>query len=77
LSKGELIDAVSEAVMSALEVVADACRRHSKIAAAFCANGERAATIGSMGFQLCAVGTDELLLRAGAAAELSVATQPP
>ena len=76
LSKGAFVDAVSDAVMSALVIVVDACRRRGKVAAAFCANGERAAAIGALGFQLCAAGTDELMLRAGAMAELATATQP-
>jgi 4-hydroxy-2-oxoheptanedioate aldolase len=77
LSDGAFVNPTSSAVAEALTHIAERCAHHGKVAAAFCATGARAKEVAAIGFQLCAVGTDDLLLRAGAIAELNVVAEAP
>lgn len=73
LSNGQMVDANSDAVADALVHVVERCRHHGKTAAAFCANGAKARSLTELGFQMCSVGTDQILLGLGATAELHAA----
>jgi 4-hydroxy-2-oxoheptanedioate aldolase len=77
LSDGAFVNPHSPAVDEAIAVIAKQCAHFGKFAAAFCATGERARELMAIGFQLCAIGTDETLLRRGALAELSVVADHP
>jgi 4-hydroxy-2-oxoheptanedioate aldolase len=73
LTNGATVDQMHPEVDKALDHVAARAKAHGKLATAFCADGKRAAQVIAKGFQLTSIGTDGLLIRAGARAELTVA----
>ena len=77
LSNGAGIDPHGSHVGEALMRVVERCRAHRKVPAVFCINGARARELSAMGFQLCSIGTDQVLLGLAAAAELRTARTAP
>lgn len=73
LSDGALVDAAHASVDEALTQVAEACRRHAKIASLFCHDGRRAGEMAARGFAICSVATDGLLIQVGSRRELAAA----
>ena len=73
LSDGTSIEPHGPAVHDVLELVVRRTRAHGKIAACFCADGERAKAVSALGFQLCSIGTDGTLLAKIARQELGIA----
>ncbi|HVZ14204.1 MAG TPA: aldolase/citrate lyase family protein [Bauldia sp.] len=63
LTQGGPMNAQHPAVISAMEKVVARCRVHGKAAMVMGATGERAAELIAMGFDLVAVGPDNILLR--------------
>jgi 4-hydroxy-2-oxoheptanedioate aldolase len=70
LSKGASVNQSSPEVDKALDHVAARAKAHGKLASAFCADGKRAAEVIAKGYLLVSIGTDGLLLRAGARLEI-------
>jgi 4-hydroxy-2-oxoheptanedioate aldolase len=70
LTNGATIDQLHPEVDKALDHIAARAKAHGKLASAFCGDGKRAAEVAKKGFQLCSIGTDGLLVRAGAKAAL-------
>ncbi len=77
LSHGETLDPLGPAVDHALHRIVGHARAAGKIASVFAHNPERAALFAQMGYSLIAVGTDAMLLRAGAQAALKTARGAP
>lgn len=73
LTDGAVVDAGHESVDRALDAVAAACRKHGKIASAFCMTGARAGELARRGFHICSVATDGMLIGIAARGELAVA----
>ena len=73
LTDGALVDAGHESVDRALDTVAAACRKHGKLASAFCMTGKRAHELAGRGFHICSVSTDGLLIGIAARQELAAA----
>jgi 4-hydroxy-2-oxoheptanedioate aldolase len=73
LSNGSHVDAGHADVWTALRHTVARCRHHGRIAAVFAASGERAHESRKMGFDLVALATDAMQLRAGVKAMAEVA----
>jgi 4-hydroxy-2-oxoheptanedioate aldolase len=73
LTHGATVDQLHPDVDKALDHIAARAKAHGKFASAFCGDGKRAAEVIAKGYCIVSVGTDSLLLRAGARAELSKA----
>jgi 4-hydroxy-2-oxoheptanedioate aldolase len=73
LSNGGHVDAGHADVWSALRHAVARCRAHGRVAAVFAANGERAYELRKMGFDLVALSTDSMQLRAGVKAMADIA----
>jgi 4-hydroxy-2-oxoheptanedioate aldolase len=70
LSDGSSVNQLSPQVDSALDHIARRAKAAGKLASAFCADGKRAAEVIRKGYSLVSIGTDGLLVRAGAKAEI-------
>jgi 4-hydroxy-2-oxoheptanedioate aldolase len=73
LSKGASVDPASTEVEKALDHALRRARAAGKFAAVFAHTGERAAHLGTRGYDLIAVASDAMLLRAGARTALRAA----
>jgi 4-hydroxy-2-oxoheptanedioate aldolase len=73
LSGGDLVDPDSPAVDEALNHILARCAHHKKIPTVFCMHGAKAKALSARGFKLCSIGTDQIFVRAGAAADLKAA----
>lgn len=76
LSGGAHVDAGHADVWSALGHVVARCRAHRKVCAAFAANGERAGELRRRGFDLVALSSDIMQLKAGVKAMAEIARKP-
>jgi 4-hydroxy-2-oxoheptanedioate aldolase len=76
LSSGAHVDAGHPDVWSALGHVVARCRAHRKISAVFAANGERAGELRRRGFDLVALSSDIMQLKAGVKAMAEIARRP-
>lgn len=68
LSDGKILDPHSAEVEKAVDAIAVAAKKAGKIAAAYCANAERANALAERGYRFFAIASDTGFLRAGAAA---------
>ncbi|RFB77963.1 HpcH/HpaI aldolase family protein [Methylovirgula sp. 4M-Z18] len=73
LSHGQKVDWAAPEVDQALDHVAARAKVHGKFCSAFTFNGVVAKNLASRGFSLLSIGTDALLMKQAAAAELQVA----
>ena len=73
LSRGRSIEPRGPAVMSAAKRIVERAAAHGKYAAMFCFDGKDARAMLALGFRLCSVSADHLLLRSAARAELAAA----
>ena len=73
LSGGQKSEPRGAALMEAAGRVAARARAHGKYAAMYCFDGPDARAMAQLGFRLCSVASDEILLRAAAKAELEAA----
>jgi 4-hydroxy-2-oxoheptanedioate aldolase len=73
LTNGATVNQLHPEVDTALDHIAARAKAAGKFASAFCADGKRAAEVVAKGYQLVSIGTDNLLLRAGAKAGLDAA----
>lgn len=73
LFKGARVDAGAPEVDAALLHVVARAKAHGKFATAFTMSGARAAVHAQMGYVMMTLGTDTLILQAGARAELAAA----
>ncbi len=70
LSGGAVLDPHSPEVEHAIDRIAEAARKHNKIAGIYCVNAERAVACAKRGFRFLAVGSDLGMLRSGVAAQV-------
>jgi 4-hydroxy-2-oxoheptanedioate aldolase len=75
LSNGTALDPHSAEVEKALDGIVAAAQKAGKIPGAYCQNAERAVALAKRGFRFCAVASDLLFLRAGAAGEVKLLKQ--
>jgi 4-hydroxy-2-oxoheptanedioate aldolase len=73
LTNGATVDHGHPEVLKALKLIAERTRAAGKIAMVFSADGSRAAEMAGLGYHLSSIGTDQLLIRAAARAELGKA----
>lgn len=76
LSSGAGINPLHPDVLKALEKALAACRARSKAALVMAGSGERARELIAMGFDMIAVGPDNVQLREGARSMLTIARTP-
>ena len=76
LSNGAHVDAMHPDVDRALDHVAARCKAHGKAACTFAPSGERARDLIRRGYDLLAIGTDIMQLRAGCKAGIEAARRP-
>ncbi len=72
-TNGATVNQLHPEVDKALDHIAARAKSAGKFAAAFCADGKRAAAVAARGYQLMSIGTDNALLRAGSRAALDAA----
>ncbi len=72
LSDGERIGPTEPEIVDAARTILAAARRHDKLAGVFAMTPEAARDYGGMGYDLVAVGSDAILLKAGAQAAMRV-----
>jgi 4-hydroxy-2-oxoheptanedioate aldolase len=73
LTNGLRTEPRGPALMEAAGRVAARAAAHGKYTAMFCFDGADAAAMGALGFRLCSISSDQMLLRAAARAELEAA----
>jgi 4-hydroxy-2-oxoheptanedioate aldolase len=73
LTDGATVNQAHPEVDKALDHIVARAKAAGKFAAAFCADGKRAGEVAAKGYQLMSIGTDQVLLRAGAKAGLEAA----
>jgi 4-hydroxy-2-oxoheptanedioate aldolase len=73
LSRGLSVEPRGAAVVGELARIVERAGAHAKYAATFCFDGADAGAMTALGFRLCNVATDQLLLRGAARAELAAA----
>jgi 4-hydroxy-2-oxoheptanedioate aldolase len=71
LSEGRILQPESNEVGVELDRIVAAAQRANKIAGAYCASAERALAVARRGVRFCAISSDMVFLRAGAAAQLN------
>jgi 4-hydroxy-2-oxoheptanedioate aldolase len=76
LSNGANVNASRQDVTDALEHVARRCKAHGKAACTFAPSGERARDLIKVGYDLLAIGTDIMQIRAGCQAAIKEARRP-
>jgi 4-hydroxy-2-oxoheptanedioate aldolase len=70
LSKGATLDPFSKEVEAGLDAIVAACKKHGKVAGAYCHSAERAMQLAKRGVTFMSVGSDMVFLRSGASAAL-------
>ena len=73
LTNGATVNQLHPEVDKALDHIVARAKAAGKFAAAFCADGKRAAEVAARGYQLMSIGTDSILLRAGSRIALDAA----
>ncbi len=73
LSRGRGVEPRGAALLGELPRIVERAAVHGKYAATFCFDGADARAMLALGFRLCNVSTDQLLLRSAARAELAAA----
>lgn len=73
LTNGAKLDPDGPEVDRELDAIAKACADRGKLATIFCSGPERARALAARGYCLMSIGTDQMLIRAAAKAQLAIA----